>query len=150
APVEVRFYSILPAGSAPASLQDFSRRVDQLLSEFQAANEGKIRVTRNLSASGASADAATADGIHPFNLEQGDACFLGLAVVSGERKEILARLQPEWEPALPYDLARAIQKVTAAPPSPLVKASPPPSPETTNAILRLIPDVKGTSLEDGV
>jgi len=149
APVEIRFYSILPSGSAPASLSDFSRRVDQLLSEFQAANEGKIRVTRNLSVSGASADAATADGIRPFNLEKGDACFLGLTVVSGERKESLAQLQPEWEPALPYDLARTILNVTATPSAPTVRSSPPVSPETTNAIRRLIPDVKGTSLEDG-
>lgn len=64
--------------------------------------------------------------------------------------ETLARLQPEWEPALPFDLARAILQVAAAPSSPVVKAGPPVSPETTNEILRLIPDVKGTSLEDGI
>ena len=50
-PVEIRYYSVLPPGSAPESLQDFSQRVDHLLSEFQAANDGKIHVIRNSSTS---------------------------------------------------------------------------------------------------
>ena len=79
--MEIRFYSVLPPGSAPESLQDFSRRVDHLLSEFQSANDGKIHVIRNSSTSEANADAAAADGIHPFNLDKGDACFLGITVV---------------------------------------------------------------------
>ena len=96
-PVEIRFYSVLPPGSAPEPLQDFSRRVDHLLSEFQSANDSKIRVTRNVSTLGPNADAAAAHGIHPFNLDKGDACFLGLTVACGERKESLPQIQPEWE-----------------------------------------------------
>ena len=149
-PVEIRFYSVLPPGSAPESLRDFSRRVDHLLSEFQAANDGKIHVIRNSSTSEANADAAATDGIHPFNLDKGGACFLGITVASGGRKESLSQIQPEWEPALPFDLARAILQVTATPSSPVVKAGPQVSSETTNQILRLIPDVNGTSLEDGI
>ena len=149
-PVEIRFYSVLPPGSAPEPLQDFSRRVDHLLSEFQSANDGKIHVTRNVSTSGANADAAAADGIHPFNLDKGDACFLGLTVACGERKESLPQIQPEWEPALEFDLARAILQVTATPATSVVKASAPVSPEVTNEVIRLIPDIKGTSLEDGI
>ncbi len=149
-PVEIRFYSVLPPGSAPEPLQDFSGRVEHLLSKFQDANQSQIHVTRNISTSGANADAAAGDGIRPFNLDKGDACFLGITVVSGERKESLAQIQPEWEPALPFDLARAILQVAAAPSSSAVKASPPVSPETTNEILRLIPNVNGTSLEDGI
>jgi hypothetical protein len=148
-PVEIRFYAVLPPGSAPEPLQDFSRRVDHLLSEFQSANDSKIRVTRNVSTSGANADAAAADGIHPFNLDKGDACFLGLTVACGERKESLPQIQPEWEPALEFDLARAILQVTATPATSVVKASAPVSPEVTNEVVRLIPDLKGTPLEDG-
>jgi hypothetical protein len=148
-PVEIRFYSVLPPGSAPQPLQDFSGRVDHLLSQFQNVNGRQIHVARNISTSGANADAAAADGIRPFNLDKGDACFLGITVAGAGRKETLARLQPEWEPALSFDLARAILQVAAAPSSPVVKASPPVSPETTNEILRLIPDVNGASLEDG-
>jgi hypothetical protein len=149
-PVEIRFYSVLPLGSAPEPLQDFSGRVDHLLTEFQAANESQIHVVRNISTSDANADAAATDGIQPFNLEKGDACFLGVMVVSGGRKESLARLQPEWEPALEFDLARAILRVAATPATSLVKASAPVSPEVTNEIARLIPDLNGTSLDDGI
>jgi len=149
-PVEIRFYSVLPPGSALETLRDFSRRVDRLLLEFQSANDHQIHVTRKISASGANADAAAADGIRPFNLEKGEACFLGITVVSRERKESLPRLRLEWEPALPFDLARAILEVTAKPLSPVTKASPPIPPETTNDIRRLIPDIKGISLEDGI
>jgi hypothetical protein len=148
-PVEIRFYAVLPPGSAPETLQAFSGRVDHLLSEFQGANEGKIHVIRNISTAGATADAASADGIHSFNLEKGDACFLGLTVVCGGQKESLPQLQPEWEPALEFDLARAILHVTAASSPTPVKAGTPVSPEVTNAVVRLIPDVANTSVEDG-
>jgi hypothetical protein len=123
--------------------------VDRLLSEFQSANGDKIHVTRNLSTSETTAGAASADGIPPFNLDKGDACFLGITVASGERKESLSQLQPEWEPALEFDLARAILQVTAVPASAVVKAGAPVSPEVTNEIVRLIPNLKSTSLEDG-
>jgi hypothetical protein len=149
-PVEIRFYSVLPPGSAPGALQDFSRRVDHLLSEFQNANDSQIHVIRNVSTSRANADTAAADGIRPFNLDKGDACFLGITVASGGRKESLSQIQLEWEPALPFDLARAILQVTATQAVPVTaRENIPASSETTNEILRLIPDLQGTSLEDG-
>ena len=40
--------------------------------------------------------------------------------------------------------------MTATPATSVVKASTPVSPEVTNEIVRLIPDLKGTSLEDGI
>lgn len=149
APVEIRFYSVLPPGSAPESLQAFAGRVGDLLSEFQNANDAKIHVTRTDSATGAGADAATADGIRPFNLDKGDACFLGLTIVSGGQKESLSQLQPEWETALEFDLARAIARVTAAQPPAAAPAAAPVSPEVTNDVIRLIPDPQATSVEDG-
>jgi hypothetical protein len=123
--------------------------VDRLLSEFQSANDGKIHVTRNVSTSGSNADAASADGIHPFNLDKGAACFLGLTVACGGRKESLPQLQSEWEPALEFDLARAIFHVTATQSPATVAPNTQASPEVTNEVVRLIPNLKGTSLEDG-
>jgi hypothetical protein len=148
APVQIRFYSVLPAGSAPQALQDFSQRVDHLLSEFQNANPAKIQVIRNISAAGANADAAAGDGLRPFNLEKGEACFLGVTVANGERKESLVQLQPEWESALSSDLARAILRVAAESPPPVVAKSVPLTPAITNEIMRLIPDINAASPED--
>jgi hypothetical protein len=146
-PVEIRFYSLLDQASVPAATFAFADRINQLLAEFQQVAGGKISVTRHIALS--DADAATTDGIKPFNLDKGNACFLGLTVVCGRRKESLPQIQPEWEPALEFDLARAIFHVTATPATSVVKASALVSPEVTNEIVRLIPDLKGTSLEDG-
>jgi hypothetical protein len=148
-PIQIRFYSVLPSGSAPQMLQDFSQRVDHLLAEFQNVNATNIQVVRNVSPAGANADAAAADGIRPFNLDKGDACFLGIAVAAGERKESLAQLKPEWEPALPYDIIRAIQHMSAAPPAaPVPREVAKPSPEITAAIHRLIPDINAVSTKE--
>ena len=147
-PVQIRYYSVLPPGSAPQALQDFSQRVDRLLSEFQNANPAKIQVVRNVSAAGANADAAVGDGLRPFNLEKGEACLLGVTVANGDRKESLAQLQPEWELALPSDLARAILRVTAETPPPVVAKVVPLTPAITNEILKLVPDINATSPED--
>jgi hypothetical protein len=146
-PVEIRFYSLLDQASVPAATFAFADRINQLLAEFQHVAGGKISVTHHDSLS--DADAASADGLKPFNLDKGNACFLGLTVVCGGQKESLPQIQPEWEPALEFDLARAILHVTATPATSVVKASAPISPEVTNEIVRLIPDLKGTSLEDG-
>jgi hypothetical protein len=144
APVVIRFYSLLPAGNG--ELESFSARVGRLLDAVQTSGHGKIQVTRLETATDANATAAVADGLQPFNLDQGDAAFLGLAVSSGERKETLARLQPEWEAALPCDLARAILRVAAVSASaPPAQKIAPPSPAIVNSIKRLIPDIAGVS-----
>jgi len=147
-PVQIQFYSVLPPGSAAQPVQDFSQRVDRLLSEFQNANEAQIQVGRNISAAETNADAAAAGGLRAFNLENGAACFLGITVTSGGQTESLAQLRPEWEPALPFDLARAILRVAAETPPPVVAKSVPLTPAITNEIMRLIPDVNATSPED--
>lgn len=151
APVELRFYAVLPPDSASESLRDFAGRVDNLLTAFQGANEKQIHVVRNISTADTNVEAASADGLQAFNLEKGNACFLGITVASGGRKETLARIRPEWEGALPFDLARAILQVAGAPATAGAGQSqkPPVSSETTNIVLRLIPDVASTSLEEG-
>src|ERR1035441_3134423 len=147
-PVTIRFYSLLPAGSASAEEQAFSGRVEDLLAAMQADSAGKIQVTRLDATAETNVAAAEAEGIQPFNLDKGDACFLGLAIAGGKNRETFARLQPEWEPALEYDLARAIARVAAvaAPAKPAPEIAK-PSPEIIASINRLIPDVSVVSVE---
>lgn len=148
APVTIRCYTLLPAGSADATLQAFAGRVTQLVNAMQAASGGKLQVVNFDTVVETNSTAATADGVQPFNLDKGDACYLGLAVVSGKSTESFARLSPEWEPALEFDLARAIERVaaTAAPAQP-APAIAKPSPEIVATIHRLIPDVNAVSVE---
>jgi hypothetical protein len=142
-PVAIRFYAVLPDGADPV-LPPYAERVRQLLDDLQAAGGGKVSVTTLNTP--ADANAATADGVQAFNLDKGGACFLGLTIVSGKNHETLSRLQPEWEPALEADLARAIARVAAAaapPPPPREIAQP--DPEIIASIHRLIPDLNATS-----
>jgi hypothetical protein len=148
APVTIRYYSLLPAGSADESLQAFAGRVAQLLDAMQSAGGDKIQVSSFDVSAETNITAATADGIQPFNLDKGDACFLGIVVTSGKNTESLARLQPEWEPALESDLARAILRVAGtAAPAKLPPEVAKPSSETIATINRLIPDVSAVSTE---
>jgi ABC-type uncharacterized transport system len=148
APVIIRYYSLLPAGSSDATLQAFAGRVAKLLDAMQAASGGKIQISNFDVPAETNNTAASADGIQPFNLDKGDACFLGLAIASGKNTEAFARLQPEWEPALEFDLARALQRVgvTAAPAKPAPEVAKPSS-EIIASINRLIPDVNTVSAE---
>jgi hypothetical protein len=139
-PVTIRYYSLLPA---------FAGRVADLLAAMQTASGDQLQVIRIDTPADTNAAAASADGLQPFNLDKGEACFLGVTVASGKNQEALARLQPEWEPALQFDLARAIERVTAVPPVP--KPAPEiakPSPEIVSSIHQLVPDVNATSLAD--
>ena len=148
APVTIRYYSLLPAGGAAATLPAFAGRVTQLLHAMQAASGGKIQLASVNMPDETNSLAAGADGLQPFNLDQGDACFLGLAIASGKKTETIPRLSPEWEAALEYDLARAIQRVAAAdaPPRPAPEVAK-PGPEIIAAIHRLVPDVNAVSLQ---
>jgi hypothetical protein len=147
-PVTIRYYSLLPTGSADAALQAFAGRVAQLLEAVQAAGGDKIQLSSVTEPAETNITAATADGIQPFNLDKGDACFLGMIVTSGKNTESLARLQPEWEPALESDLARAILRVAGTvAPAKLAPEVAKPSSETIATINRLIPDVNAVSTD---
>ena len=148
--IEVRFYSMLDAATVPASLKDFSGRVDELLEQYQTQAGGRLKVTRIGALSDANAEAASQDGVKAFNLDKGDACFLGIVVVGKKEKVSLAQLSPDFEPALEADVTRAIEQVAeAAHPGQLAAALSPPDPEILDAVRRAIPDPKAVSLEEG-
>ena len=115
APVTIHYYALLPVNSTDEPLSAFAGRVGQMLKDMQTASSGKIQISDLTTADENNSIAARAEGIQPFNLDKGDACLLGLTVASGKNQEAFARLQPEWEGALEYDLARAIARVSTLP-----------------------------------
>jgi hypothetical protein len=146
-PVEIRFYSLLDPSSVPASVQAFAGRVDQLLGQYEQAAGDRVRVIRCDSLSNYRDNKAEADGIRAFNIDKGDACFLGIAVQCGTQKESLSHLAPEWEQALEPDLTRAIARAAGA------KAGVQPLARTDTATLaavrRSISNLDAVSLEEG-
>lgn len=151
APVEIRFYSLLDPTSVSQAMRAFAGRVDQLLAEYELEAKGRIKLARYNSQSDATsaAAAATADGIRPFNLDKGDACFLGLAVAEDTRKESLPRLYPEWEEALEADVSRAIERVSRRPPAQPFATQPPSDTTAIAAVRRSIPDLASVSVDEG-
>lgn len=148
-PLEIRFYSVLDPANVPESLPAFSERVGGLLAEYSRAAEGKITVNRRDTRSDETAKAASADGITAFNLDKGDACYLGIALIQDGRKESLARLSPEWELGLESDLSRAIGRLiegkARAGSAPQVTVDP----ATTEAVKQLLPNYASVSLAEG-
>ena len=146
-PVEIRFYSMLDTSSVPDSVQAFAGRVDQLLAQYQQAGGKRVHVVRSTVLSNASARAALADGLKAFNIEKGDSCFLGIAIVCGSQKESISRLAPEWEQALEPDLTRAIAR--AAEPQPGAQTPAAPDTASFDAVKKALPNLDAMSLEDG-
>ena len=149
--LEIRFYSVLDPATVPDSATAFASRVDQLLSAYQQAAGGKINLTRLDSKSKLNPNAARADGVQVFNLDKGEACYLGVALAFKGRKETLPCLSPEWEQALEPDLTRAIIRLAEAPRSAAVAALAPLE-TNTNAVQEvkaLIPNLGTVSVEEG-
>jgi hypothetical protein len=149
APVEIRFYSILDRTTLAPAFFPFAEHVSRLLSEFERQANGRIQLAIYDSLTNSVAASAAADGIKPFNLEKGDACYLGLAVTCRDKREILTGLAPEWEPALEFDLSRAIERV--ARPNPPPKIAPELARNEAAAVeevRRAIPNLAEVSVED--
>lgn len=150
APVGIRFYALLDPASVPVPMQQFAGRAEQLLSMYERESNGRITVTRYNSMSNAAASAASADKLKPFNLDKGDACYLGLTVVCQDQKETIPFLFPEWEQALESDLTRAIVRVASAKPLPgRAVEAPQADLATVEEIKRSILDMASTSVEQG-
>jgi len=148
APVTIHFYSLLPADSADDTLPAFAKRTGRLLDALQAASGGKLQVVILDNSGETNAVGASADGLKVFNLENGHASYLGLALASGPHKEVFDRLLPEWEPALEYDLDRALLRVAVpVAPAPVAPEVAKPAPEIVASVNRLIPDLNNTTVE---
>jgi hypothetical protein len=149
--VDVHYYAILDPNSTSETEKDFASRIDQLLAQYQAAADGKLKITRYDSSSDMGPQSAAKDGIAPFNLNKGDACYLGIAVLASDQKETFARLSPDWESALESDLSRAIAQVSNPKATTAANASAAtgPSQVVINEVKAALPDLASTSAEQG-
>ena len=132
-------------------MKAFAGRAGHLLAQYQEQANGKIKVVTTDTLSDANAKAAAADGIKAFNLEKGDACFLGIAVVGNKQKVTLSQLSPDFEPALESDVTRAIQQVSESQVSgqSAPVAATAPDPEMIAAVKKAVTNIDAVSLEEG-
>jgi hypothetical protein len=148
-PVEVRFYGLVQDRHGNEPWLAYAARVSELLQEFERAGAGKLRVTR-VTAPGTEAAraAALAEGLEPLRMNRNEPDLLGLVVSQQNEKVVLSRLDPKWEAALEFDLARAIARVAGAGGT----SEPQLNPATVNAaataeLLRVLPDLDSLTLE---
>jgi hypothetical protein len=148
-PVELRLYASLDSNTVDDNTRAFAQRIDQLLSLYDATGNSKLTVTRV--AADVAPQTAARDGISAFNQAQGDPCYLGIIVVSGDRNESLSRLTPDWEAALESDLTHAIHRVLqgTTETATIAAVAAQPSADTVAALKQELPDVATLTVEEG-
>ncbi len=154
-PVDLKFYSPSAAAALPDSLSAFADRVRQLLSAYEQAGAGNIRLLPSDPALQSLAKTtAGAEGVLPFSGNNGQVCYLGITIARADHKETIPQLSPDWEAALESDISRAIARVSAsvatpAAPAAQVGTSPAPvDPAISEELVRTIPDLESRSFDD--
>jgi ABC-type uncharacterized transport system involved in gliding motility auxiliary subunit len=113
-PVKIRFY-YTQGEATPVALKTFAQRVEDLLSEFRSASNGKVTVEKyNPLPDSDAEEAANVDGIEGQQLNTGEKFYLGLSVGQFDDKVAIPVLTPERERLLEYDLTRAVARVSTA------------------------------------
>jgi ABC-type uncharacterized transport system involved in gliding motility auxiliary subunit len=111
-PVEVRFYYSKDNASTPVYLRTYAQEVEDLLSEFQQASRGKIKIVKlDPKPDSDAEDSARLDGVEGQTVNLADKVYLGLAVSCLDAKTAIPFLSPGRESLLEYDIARAISSV---------------------------------------
>lgn len=147
-PVEIRFYALFNEKPSLGTLRDFAARVGRFLTTFEQAGRGKIVVVRCEEWSAEAAQNAGIDGIRPQNLDQGEPFYLGVALLAATRREALPQLRPEWEAALEFDLARALDRLTQPSTLPPATDTGAEAAATREAVQRALPNLASLSLEE--
>jgi hypothetical protein len=147
--VEVRFYGLIQDRHGNEPWLAYAARVSELLQEFERAGAGKLRVIRvTAPLTEAARAAALAEGLEPLRMNRNEPDLLGLVVSQQNEKVVLSRLDPKWEAALEFDLARAIARVAGAGGVSEPQSNPGAVDAAATAeLLRVLPDLDSLTLE---
>ena len=115
APVKIRFYYTQGGTAVPVGLKTFATRVEDLLSEYRSAANGKLVIEKlNPEPDSDAEDSASLDGVDGQMTNSGEKFYLGMSVSFLDKKAAIPVLAPDRERLLEYDITRAISQVTAA------------------------------------
>jgi ABC-type uncharacterized transport system involved in gliding motility auxiliary subunit len=113
-PVEIRFYYSKDNASTPVYLRTYAQEVEDLLSEFQQASHGKIKIVKlDPKPDSDAEDSARLDGVEGQTVNLNDKVYLGLAVSCLDAKAAIPFLSPGRETLLEYDVSRAVSSVAS-------------------------------------
>jgi len=109
--VAIRFYFSRDVAELPPAVKNYARRVEDLLKEYKRYGKGKVSVAKlNPEPDSDAEDSARLDRV-PSQPIGFDMYYFGLAVTCLEETETIARLSPQRENALEYEITRAIHRV---------------------------------------
>jgi ABC-type uncharacterized transport system involved in gliding motility auxiliary subunit len=114
APVKIRFYFSQSETASPETvfLKSYAKRVEDLLSEYKRAANGKLIIEKYDPQPDSDAeDRARLDGIEGETLRTGERLYLGLSVSTFDERQTIPFLAPNRERQLEYDISRAISRV---------------------------------------
>ena len=111
--VTIRFYCSRGKTEMPVHLKGFAKRIEDLLSEYEIAGNGKIVVEKYDPKPDSDAeDIASLDGVDGQLLSSGEKIYLGVAITCIDSTIAIPFLSPNNENSLEYDLTRLIYRVT--------------------------------------
>ena len=98
--------------SIPVPIKNFAPRAIDIVKEYKAYGDGKIHTEiYNPLMDSVEEEWAKTYGIKDIDLPTGDTLYFGMVIVSADREEVLAFLDPTKEKNLEYDITHAITKV---------------------------------------
>jgi ABC-type uncharacterized transport system involved in gliding motility auxiliary subunit len=110
--VVIRYYASRSSDFMPEQLKVHTRRVDDLLKEYENLSNGKLRIENLDPEPDTDAeDSANLDGVSGERIND-ENLYLGLAVTALDKKVVLPFLNPNEETMLEYQISKAIAEVT--------------------------------------
>ena len=114
-PVTIRYFRSHGRNDMPVYLKNYAKRIEDLLSEYVIAGNGKIKIEKfNPEPDSDAEDAASLDGIDGQLIATGEKIYLGLSVTSIDVTMSIPFLSPNNENTLEYDITRLIYRVTSS------------------------------------
>ena len=113
ADVTLKYYVSSSAADMPVNLKTYANQVENLLKEYERASGGRLVLEAYDPKPDSDAEEwAQRYGIEPRTVNPfGSPIYFGVVAVCGDREETLARLSPETESTLEYDLTRLVTRV---------------------------------------
>ncbi len=121
------YFSSSLAGDLP-QVQDYARRIEDLLREYRAINPQRLQVqVVDPEPFSEAEDVVTAAGLQgaPITLG-GDSLYLGLIASTGDKQEVIRFFNPDRERFLEYDITQTLYRLTQARSSRVAVLSPLP------------------------
>lgn len=111
----LKFFYTRDLENVPVHIQNYARRVQDFLSEYENAGGGRITVeTYNPEPDSEEEEWAVKYGLEGAALPTGERVFFGLVVLAADQEETIPMFDPAREEQLEYDITRLIARVQSA------------------------------------